>query len=209
MPLRCSQQLLSKILSQIFFYYQEVQVLDSLGSSIHSALVIRLQVEIMMICQGKIIIVIYNQQYQVYESCSSSFIFTNTNVDKIICMWKPIKVIQICKMPGKHNIISYISENDFINFFVVSKSINYLKNVLDSIYKSLAPVNILTKIEMNILVRFEVIQILSFSERQLISRKFTAEFTTLQQSHIKVYRCVLSSSFNSHLCFKICLVFVV
>ena len=42
---------------------------------------------------------------------------------------------------------------------------NYLKNVLDSIYKSPAPA---TKIEMNILVRFEVIQISSFSERQLI-----------------------------------------
>ena len=36
---------------------------------------------------------------------------------------------------------------------------NYLKNVLDSMYKSLAPANIRTKIEMNILVRFEVIQI--------------------------------------------------
>ena len=52
---------------------------------------------------------------------------------------------------------------------------NYLKNVLDSIYKSLAPVNIPIKIEMNILVRFEVIQISSFSESQWISRKFTAE----------------------------------
>ena len=52
---------------------------------------------------------------------------------------------------------------------------NYLKNVLDSIYKSIAPTNILTKIEMNILVRFEVIQIPSFSERQSISRNFKAE----------------------------------
>ena len=52
---------------------------------------------------------------------------------------------------------------------------NYLKNVLDSIHKSIAPTNIPTKIEMNILVRFEVIQISSFSERQLISRKFEAE----------------------------------
>ena len=52
---------------------------------------------------------------------------------------------------------------------------NYLKNVLDSIYKSLALVNIPTKIEMNILVRFEAIQISSFSESQLISRKFAAE----------------------------------
>ena len=52
---------------------------------------------------------------------------------------------------------------------------NYLKNVLDSTYKSLAPANIPIKIEMNILVRFEVIQISSFSESQLISRKFTAE----------------------------------
>ena len=86
MPLSCSQQLLSKIPSQIFLYYQEVQVLNSRGS-IHSALVIRLQVEIMMIWQGKII-VICNQQYQVYESCSSCFTFTNANVNKIICMWK-------------------------------------------------------------------------------------------------------------------------
>ena len=52
---------------------------------------------------------------------------------------------------------------------------NYLKNVLDSICQSLAPANIPTKIEMNILVRFKVIQISSFSERRLISRKFAAE----------------------------------
>ena len=52
---------------------------------------------------------------------------------------------------------------------------NYLKNVLDSTYKSIAPANIPSKIEMNTLARFEVIQIASFSERQLISRKFTAE----------------------------------
>ena len=52
---------------------------------------------------------------------------------------------------------------------------NYLKNVLDSIYKSPAPANIPTKIEMNILVRFEVIQISSFLERQLISREFPAK----------------------------------
>ena len=63
------------------------KILDSLGSSIHSALVIRSQVEIMTICQGKII-VICNQQYQVYEACSSCFIFTNTNINKIICMCK-------------------------------------------------------------------------------------------------------------------------
>ena len=52
---------------------------------------------------------------------------------------------------------------------------NYLKNVLDSIYNSIAPSNIPPKVEMNILVRFEVMQISSFSERQLISRKFKAE----------------------------------
>ena len=61
-----------------------------------------------------------------------------------------------------------------MNCFLASKNLNYLKNVLDSIYKSLAPANIPTKIEMNILVMFEVIQISSFSERQLISRKFAA-----------------------------------
>ena len=70
---------------------------------------------------------------------------------KLFAREKPMKIIQICKMPGKHNIISYISENDFINFFVVSKSMNYLRNVLDSIKKSLTPANIPTKIEMNIL----------------------------------------------------------
>ena len=86
---------------------------------------------------------------------------------KLFASGKPIKIIQICKIPGKQN-ISYISENDFINFFVVSKSMNYLKNVLESIYKSLALANIPAKIEMNILVRFEVIQISIFSERQLI-----------------------------------------
>ena len=93
-------------------------------------------------------------------------------------------------MPGKPNIISYISENEFTNFFVVSKSMNYLINVLDSIYKSLAPANILTKIEMNILFRFEVIQISSFSERQLISKKFTAEvYKASAESHHSLPMC--------------------
>ena len=73
---------------------------------------------------------------------------------KLFTCGKPIKIIQICKRPGKQSIINYISEKYFINFFVVSKSMNYLKNVLDSIYKSMAPTNIPTKIEMNILVRF-------------------------------------------------------
>ena len=114
---------------------------------------------------------------------------------KVFASGKPIKIIQICKMPGKQNIVSYISENDFINFFVVSKSMNYLENILDSIYKSLAPANILAKIEMNILVRLEVIQISSFSKRQLISER--------QLSHITVYSCVLSSSFNRHHCFSL------
>ena len=107
---------------------------------------------------------------------------------KLFASEKPIKIIQICKMPLKQDIISYISvcqtlqiflflisENDSMNFSLVSKNMNYLKNVLDSIYKSLAPANIPTKIEMYILVKFEVIQMLSLSERQLISRKFTAE----------------------------------
>ena len=130
-------------------------------------------------------------------------------LSKLFASGKPIKIIQICKMPGKQNIISNISENDFRNFFVVSKSMNYLKNVLDSIYKSLAPTNIPTKIEMNILVRFEVIQISNFSERQMISKKkLQLKFTKLQQTHITVYPCVLSSSFSRHLCFKICLVSV-
>ena len=44
-----------------------------------------------------------------------------------------------------------------------------------TLYKSLAPANIPTEIEMNILVRCEIIKISSFSERQLISGKFTAE----------------------------------
>ena len=69
---------------------------------------------------------------------------------------------------------------------------NYLKNVLDSIYKSIAPANIPTKIEMNILVRFEVtcIQISSFSERQLISRKFTAEvYKASAESHQSLPVC--------------------
>ena len=67
---------------------------------------------------------------------------------------------------------------------------NYLKNVLDSICKSLAPANIHIKIEMNILVRFEVIQILSFSERQLISREFTAEvYKASARSHQSLPMC--------------------
>ena len=131
-----------------------------------------------------------------------------TTLTKLFACGKAIKMIQICKMPGKQNIISYISENDFVNFCCFRKACIISKNVLDSICKSLAPANIPTKIEMNILVRFEVIRISSFSERQLISRKFTAEVYKLQQSHIKVYPCVLSSSFNRHLCFKICLVSV-
>ena len=67
---------------------------------------------------------------------------------------------------------------------------NYLKNVLDSIYKSLAPANIPTKIEMNILVTFEVIQILSFSECHFISRKFTAEvYKAPAESHQSLPIC--------------------
>ena len=109
---------------------------------------------------------------------------------KLFACGKQIKIIQICKMPGKQNIISYISENDFINFFVVSKSMNCLKNVLDSIYRSLAPANIPTKIEMSILVRFKVIQISSFSECQLISRKFTAEvYKASAESHRSLPMC--------------------
>ena len=37
---------------------------------------------------------------------------------KLFACGKPIKIIQICKMPGKQNIISYISENDFINILL-------------------------------------------------------------------------------------------
>ena len=67
---------------------------------------------------------------------------------------------------------------------------NYLKNVLDSIYKSLAPANIPTKIEMNILVRFDVIRISSFSERRLISRKFTDEvYKALAELHQSLPMC--------------------
>ena len=191
MPLGCSQQLLSKIPSQIFLYYQEVQVLNSFVSSIHSALVIRLEVEIMMICQGKII-VICNQQYQVYEFMFKLFyIYKYQRQQNYLHVENQSRsIIQICKMRGKQNIISYISENDFINFFVVSKSMNYLKNVLDSIYKSLAPANIPTKIEINILVRFEVTQISSFSERHLISRKFTAEvYKASAETHQSLPMC--------------------
>ena len=109
---------------------------------------------------------------------------------KLFASGKPIKIIQICKMPGKQDIISYILENDFINFFVVSKSMNYLKDVLDSRYKSLAPASIPTKMEMNILVRFEVIQISSFSERQLISKKFTDEvYKASAESHHSLPMC--------------------
>ena len=83
-----------------------------------------------------------------------------------------------------------MSENDFVNFFLVSKNMNYLKNVLDSLYESLAPANIPTKIEMNILVRFEVIQISSFSEHQLISRTFTAEvYKASTDSHQSLPMC--------------------
>ena len=83
-----------------------------------------------------------------------------------------------------------ISESDFINFFLVSKNMNYLKNVLDSTYKSLVPANIHIKIEMNILVKFEVIQISSFSERQLISRKFTVEvYKASAESHQSAPMC--------------------
>ena len=55
---------------------------------------------------------------------------------------------------------------------------------MNSMYKSIAPTNIPTKIEMNILVGFEAIQISSFSERQLISRKFKAEvYKASAESH--------------------------
>ena len=67
-----------------------------------------------------------------------------------------------------------ISENDFINFFLFQKTW-IISKTSRTPYKSLAPANIPTEIEMNILARFEIIQISSFSERQLISRKCTAE----------------------------------
>ena len=110
---------------------------------------------------------------------------------KLFACGKPIKIIQICKLPGKQNIISsYISENDFVNFVVFSKRMNYLKNVLDSIYKSIAAANIPIKIEMTILVRFEVTQISSFSECQLISGKFTAEvYKASAESHQSLPMC--------------------
>ena len=67
---------------------------------------------------------------------------------------------------------------------------NYLRNVLDSIYKSIAAVNIPTKIEMNVLVTFEVTQISSFSECQLISRKCTAEiYKASAESHQSLPMC--------------------
>ena len=139
-----------------------------------------------MICQGKIT-VMCNQQYQVDESCSSCFHLQIPAFTKLFASGKPIKIIQICKMPLKQNIISYISvwqtlqifqflisENDFINFFLFQKTWIISKTSWTP-YKSLALANIPTEIEMNVLVRFEVIQISSFSERQLISRKFTAD----------------------------------
>ena len=53
-------------------------------------------------------------------------------------------------MTNTSNFLFLILDNDFIKIFLVSKNMNYLKNVLDSIYKSLAPANIPTNIEMNI-----------------------------------------------------------
>ena len=56
----------------------------------------------------------------------------------------------------------------FYKLFACFESMNYVENSLDSIYKSLAwheenhQVNVPTKFEMNILVSFEVIQIVSF-----------------------------------------------
>ena len=93
-------------------------------------------------------------------------------------------------MTNTSDFLLLISENDFMNFFLVSKNMNYLKNALDSIYKSLAPANIPTKTEMNMSVRFEVIQISSLSERQLISRKFTAEvYKASAESHKSLPMC--------------------
>ena len=67
---------------------------------------------------------------------------------------------------------------------------NYFKNVLDSIYRSITPTNFPTKLEMNILVRFEVIQLSSFSEGQLISRKFKAEvYKASAESHQSLPMC--------------------
>ena len=67
---------------------------------------------------------------------------------------------------------------------------NYLKNVLDSIYKCLAPANTPVKIEMKSLVRFEVIQISSFSESRLILRKFAAEvYKASAESHQSLPMC--------------------
>ena len=79
-------------------------------------------------------------------------------------------------MTNTSDFLLLISENDFMNFFLVVKKHELSQKRFGlHIQKSLAPANIPTKIEMNILVRFEVIQISSLSERQLISRKFTAQ----------------------------------
>ena len=75
--------------------------LNSLGSSIHSALVIRLQVEIMMICQGKIIVIYAISNIKFMNHVQVVLHLQIPTLTKLFASAKPIKIIQICKMPGK------------------------------------------------------------------------------------------------------------
>ena len=75
--------------------------LNSLGSSLNSALVIRLQVEIMMICQGKIIVIYAISNIKFMNHVEVVLHLQIPTLTKLFASAKPIKIIQICKMPVK------------------------------------------------------------------------------------------------------------
>ena len=87
------------------------------------------------------------------------------NIISCISVWQTLQIV-----------LFLISENGFIDF-LTSKNMNYLKNVLDFVYKTLDPANTPTKIEMTILVRFEVIQVSSFSEHSWFQENLQLKFT--------------------------------
>ena len=75
--------------------------LNSLGSSLNSALVIRLQVEIMMICQGKIIVIYAISNIKFMNHVQVVLHLQIPTLTKLFASAKPIKIIQIFKMPVK------------------------------------------------------------------------------------------------------------
>ena len=104
--------------------------------------------------------------------------FTNTDVHKIVHISKTSQDnpnLSNSPETKHHHLHFHITNTTGFSFLIsgmiflpVSTNMNYLKNGLDFIYKSLAqqaqnhPANVPTKSDMNCLRSFEVIQISSF-----------------------------------------------